>query len=364
MMKNHARCRALYHGIILSCLASSIASAETLTAISAPAGYQVESLNLGVPFAGAIAQDPAHENDIYVSIGIYGDEDILRIHTDSGTSETVASWFGSISGLAVLNNGDLAIADNADSTSDTLLRARDLNHDGDFLDPGEITELIGPRLAGPTFTGSQLAVAPSPNAEGLTPGTLLMQTADGGTSSQLLAIDNPESIPAYHNINGVFFSGFAYNGGFAFTPDGNLVMGSSDFPTGNVFGLVNSNSDDTIGAGESHLLGELANSITDLSVSAESTLYYSENSGTVKRAALPPDLLQGTIQPQDFIQTNALYLSACRINFPTRSFAAGAGGPAASLYVGGFVSFVSGPENILRVTPKPVTAAKDWQLFQ
>jgi hypothetical protein len=363
-MKNYCLIRSFGFGIITVCLATSALAADMLTAQSIPEGYTVESVNLGVPFAGAIAQDPQHENDLYVSIGIFGDEDIIRLHMDTNTSETVASWFGSIGGIAVLNNGDLAIADNSDSTSDTLLRARDLNHDGDFLDPGEITQLIEPRLVGPTFTGSQMVVAPSPNSEGLPPGTLLLQTADNQTSSQLLAIADPDTFPAYIPAQGAFFSGFAFNGGVAFTPDGNLVVGSSDFPVGSVIGLVNSNGDDQIGVGESHSLGMLENSISDLAVSAESELYFTENSGTVKRAALPDNLLAGSIVPEEFLVTNTMYLSSTRLDFPSRRFNPNGSGPPAHMYIGGFVSFTAGAENLLKITPKTVTAAQDWQLFE
>lgn len=336
------------------------AQADTLSASLLAPGYTAESIELGVPFGGAVAQHPTKANIVYVSAGNYGEHTILEVNTDTGTTQTVSPQVGNIGGIAVLNNGDLAITENM--VQDTILRARDLDADGLFLSPGEISTLIAPPGAPGTFTGEQAMVVPAGNAAGLPAGTLLVQTADGGSSSSLLAIGNPESAtPGYLPPDAGWFTGFTYNGGMGFSPDGHVVMGTSDFPVGRVLALVNANNNDRIEPEEAReIIGSdvLEDSISDLAVSGDGLLVTTENSGLVRWFDLPADLATGTVQTSGVLAlTNGVYLSAARLREPSKSFRSGAAWSAStSLLLGGFVSYPAAT-NLLVIKPIPAPAS-------
>ena len=126
-------------------------AAGTLVIHSVPAGYTTGSIELGTDYAGALAQDPADPNRLYATTGFFGAQSIIAVDIAGGTTATVATGFGSIGGLAVFSNGDLAITENF--TSDTIFRAHDNDLDGKFLSAGEVTELIAPILADGNFSG-------------------------------------------------------------------------------------------------------------------------------------------------------------------------------------------------------------------
>lgn len=365
--------RPLVACILLGCLHTSRALATSLIIQSLPAGYTSFSLVLGQPFADTVAVDPSVQNRLYAAVGFFGNESILRVDTTLGTTSTVATGLGSIGGIALLSNGDLAITENG--TSQTILRAHDLNADGDFLEPGELTELIAPILAdsGFGFTGTQLAIAPSGNASSIPAGSLLLQTADGGTSGEVLVVQNPTSAPAYRPAGGAYFSGLDYNGGIAFDSAGNLVVGESVYPNGRIYGLVNTNVDDHISSGESHILVDVAaipNGIADLAVSQDGRVFFAGNqttfgSGDAKIFAfqLPPDLLTGSGTPAPFATTNAAYISSTHFDDSTRNFTAGASVNQARLFVGGLDGTFTGFTNLVVITPTVITAINDWRLY-
>jgi hypothetical protein len=357
---------------VLMAAALSTAHAATVSFTSVPAGYDTGSIELGVPFAGALAPDPTTPTRLYVAVGSYGNMSIVRVDTVTETTATVAAGFGTIGGIAALTNGDLAITENA--TSDTILRAHDLNGDGDFLDAGEITQLIAPILAdGGNFTGAQVAVAPAGNAAGLPAGSLIVQTADDATSSELLVIENPLTAPAYRPAGGAFFSGFQFNGGVAFDLAGNVIMGESllDWMTftsaGRIYALVNTNGNETIDPGESHVLVDSASfpsGLSDLAVSAENNVYFTESSGRIRTFRLPDDLLTGTATPTVFATTDGSYLSVCRFDNPSLSFAPAAAPPFARLYLSGWTSSWAAATNLLWIEPSSAPASVgDWQLY-
>lgn len=341
------------------------AFADTLEITSIAPGYNAQSIELGVAFGGAIAQHPDEENILYVSAGNYSMHTILEVQLDTGTTRTVTPVVGNVGGLAVLGNGDLAITDNFDR--ETILRARDLNADGDWLDAGEITELIEPILTGGDFTGAQLAVAPEGNAAGIPAGSLLVQTADGGMDSEILVIQNPETSPSYYPSGAAWFAGFNFNGGLAFTPEGHVVCGISEFPVGRVAALVNTNGDQDIDSGESNDVvtsNVLVNSISDLSATGDGKLITSENGGVIRLFELPDDLLTGSATSSILAETNANYTSSARVDFPGRPFKRGAQGLLATVYIGGFVTFPAAT-NLLAISPKTTpAAAAGWELFE
>jgi hypothetical protein len=353
-------------------MVTSNCMAAQLVLSGLPAGYTTSSIELGQPFGGALVADPANTDRLYVAAGFFGNQSILRVTLSSGTTSTVATGFGSIGGIAVLGNNDLAVTENF--TSQGLFRARDLNSDNDFLDAGEVTELIAPILAdsGATFTGAQVTVARAGNAAAIPAGSLIVQTADGGTSAELLVVQNPTTAPGYRPTGGAFFGGFAYNGGVAFDAAGNVIMGESVIPGGRVYALVNSNADQAIGAGESHVLADTAaipDGIADLAVSADGRVFYGGNGPGFSPAAtlmwfqLPGNLLTGSGTPAVFANTNSTYLSAVRFDEPTRSFVAAAGGNTARLLVSGLDGTFAGFTNVMVVRPSGVSGVGEWEMY-
>ncbi|PKO15563.1 hypothetical protein CVU37_12050 [candidate division BRC1 bacterium HGW-BRC1-1] len=344
---------------------ASISPAETLQALALPAGYTSSTVELGLPYAGAIAFAPAPSTRFYAAVGGFGSMDILSVDTDTGTTRTVADGFGSIGGMAVLANGDLFIAENF--TSDTLYRARDLDLDGKFYSAGEVTELIAPDFHDGNFSGAQIIIAPAGNPSGIPSGSLVLQTADGGTSGELLVIQNPTGTASYFPTDAPFADGLAYNGGVAFEPGGALIVGSAGFLSGEILAMVNTNNNDRIDAGERNVVVpsiSLGLGVSDLSVSAESVVYFGENSGNLKSFNLPYPLLTGSAVPAQFAQTNSAYLSTVRLDFPERTFAANAASPTAKLYLGGYLGGFVPASNLIVIEPLNTAAVTDWQAFE
>ncbi|MBX7244381.1 MAG: hypothetical protein K1X53_02715 [Candidatus Sumerlaeaceae bacterium] len=366
---SNGRIALLYAAMFLGAMSADPAGAQIQTTYLRN-GYQATSVQLGAPFAGAIAQDPTNANKVFVSVGVFGAQSILAANTLAGTTTTVATGFGNIGGIAALANGDLAITENF--SSQTIIRARDLTADGDFLDAGEITVLIGPNPPG-GFTGSQVAIAPAGNAAGIPAGALVVQTADGTTASKLLVVDSPTTTPVYRPVSGAFFTGFQFNGGVAFSNTGHVIMGEGKFnflnftSSGNVHALVNSNANQTIDSGESNILvGEatLDLGLADVAVSKENEVFLTENSGDVRAFPLPGNLLTGTGAPTLFMRTNSPYLSTVRFDDPAKTFAPAATGSTARLYVSGYAPGFAQATNLLIVKPAPLTAAQDWEMYQ
>jgi len=346
------------------------APADSLEVTSLPSGYSSTSIELGHPYGGSLASVPGQPHILYVSLASgFNATSILKVDTQTGTTSTVATSFGNIGGLAVLNDGSLAIIDNG--PAETILRAVDGNTDGDFLDAGEVTELITPILTNTfnsqrDFTGAQAAVAPAGNASGIPTGSLLVQTADGGTDGEILVVRDPTTAPAFRPAGAPFYGGIAYNGGLAFDPAGNMIVGTSEFPNARIVALKNTNSDEDIDTGESNVLvntAGLPNSIADLAVTAEGRVIFSENSGNLRTFDLPADVLTGTGTPTTFAQTNGAYLSTVRLDAPTATFAPAATGTTARLYVGGFVTFIAAATNLLCIQPSTTSAVGEWQLY-
>ena len=346
-------------------LTTALANADSLVVAALPTGYTAGSVELGQPYAGALAVDPSQPRTLYAATSYFGSHDILKVDADSGTTRVVATGFGNIGGLAVLANGDLAITENF--TSDTTFRARDLDSDGAFLSPGEVTELIPPTFHDGNFSGAQLATAPAGNAAGIPAGALVLQSADGGTSGELLVILDPGTAPAYAPADAPFADGLNYNGGFGFDSSGNLIVGSAGFLTGEILAMVNTNNNDRIDPGERNVIvpaPSLGLGVSDLAVSAEDFVFFGENSGFVKSFNLPAQLLTATAIPAVFAQTNSTYLSTLRLDVPVRSFAPGASQPAARLYMGGYLPGFASATNLVFIEPQSVSSVPDWQVYE
>lgn len=357
---------------LLLCALSTFSHANHLSLLSVPAGYTSSSIEVGRDLSGALAQDTLNANRVYVSAGPFGSQQVVAVNTNNGTTQTVTATFGSIGGLAVLANGDLIITENF--TSDTIFRAHDGNLDGDFLDPGELTQLIAPILTDGDFTGSQVAVAPAGNVSAIPAGDVLIQTADGNTSSELLVVDSPLASPAFRPSGGAYFSGYQFNGGLAFDPAGNVIFGIAQFnfmtfaSSGRIVALVNSNANQVIDSGETNTLVSesiLNAGLSDLAVSKEARVLYGENSGSLKTFNLPVNLLTGSGgTPTVFAQTDAAYLSAIRFNDATKTFNPNTGSSGAKLYLVGLLApFYDSTTNLLIIQPATVSPVQDWQVY-
>jgi hypothetical protein len=65
------------------------------------------------------------------------------------------------------------------------------------------------------------------------------------------------------------------------------------------------------------------------------------------------------------VYTDAAYISTVRFDFPERTFAAGAAGNAARLYLGGLKAPSFEPtSNLLVIAPAPFTSATDWAIYE
>lgn len=358
--------------VLIGCTYFAVsASAATLAVHSLPAGYTTSSLSIGQPYGGALAVDPVVQTRIYVAVGFFGNESIVKVDSTLGTTTTVAVGIGDIGGMTVMSNGDLALTENG--TSQTILRAHDSDADGDFLDAGEVTQLIAPILAdsGFGFTGTEITVASAGNASAIPAGSLVIQTADGGTSGDILVVLNPTTAPSFRPAGDSYFTGFGYNGGIAFDPAGNLIMGESAYPNGRIYGLVNTNADDHISSGESHILVETAaipNGIADLAVSQDGRVFYGGNQTSFGSAdakvfafQLPANLLTGTGSPSPFATTNAAYISTLRFDDATKTFTAGANSNTARLIVCGLDSAFNGFSNLVLIKPNALSGVADWR---
>ncbi|MCX7625118.1 MAG: hypothetical protein N2Z21_02755, partial [Candidatus Sumerlaeaceae bacterium] len=156
----------------------------------------------------------------------------------------------------------------------------------------------------------------------------------------------------------------------AFDPVGNVIMGESLFDwltftsSGRIYALVNLNSNETIDPGESHAIvpeSSLTFGLSDLAVSAENDVYFTESSGNIRRFALPANLRSDTATPTVFASTTASYLSVCHFDDATKTFAPYTTLPRARLYVGGWTPSWTAATNILWLEPLPATSGgQDW----
>lgn len=360
-------------------LPTSAGHSQTLQFTSVPPGYAADSIPLLRPFAGALAPDPFDEDFIYVAIGDFHDMEIVRVGLiDHSIAHVAAGPFGSVGGIAKIAANQLVIVDNDGApgsgiTSNTLLSARDFNPaDGDFNDPGEITELIAPILAGPPsgFTGAQARVAPGANASGVPFGALLVQTADGNGQGELLVVRNPVIAPAFRPPGGAYFTGFDFNGGFDFDSLGRIFMGTVEGTgfTGQVFALVNLNMDSVIDPGESHMILSGENGMSDLIIDREDHVYFAGADesfiAAIRTFDVPADPLSGTVTATNFVQTDAGFLSALTISSKLKLFRPSTYSSGAVLVTSGFTATFEPATNLLTLTPMHINASESWRSYE
>jgi hypothetical protein len=352
--------------VTLVCFLSSVLAAfcpaAELAFVSVPQGYHAGSIHLPRGFTGALGVDPTDDQIVYASVGGFGDVDLSRIDLHSGTATIVAEGpFGNIGGIAVLSATEIVLVENAGAAGGppdkTILLASDLNADGDFNDAQELRELIAPILEGFFgWSGAQARLVPPGSPASIPSGSVLIQTADGSGAAEVLVVTDPLGSPTYRPAGGAFFAGFDFNGGLDFDSQGRLLVGAATVidPTtfviaGQVFGTQNLNSDQVIGASESHILvpsGQLPSGISDLVVDREDDAFCTSG-GSIKTFHVPANVLSGEVAVTDFAPTHSSFLSAVLLNSRARSFEPFSGPGGAILLVGGGF----GETNLLTLTP-------------
>lgn len=354
-------CRLLW---ICGCLILLMDScfAGPLTFTSVPRGYLEGSIELPRSFAGALAADPLDDSILYASVGSYLDAQIARINLETGGITIVAQGpFGNVAGIAVLSATEMVLVDNASAVGGppdkTILLASDLNTDGDYDDENEISELITPILTGYFgWSGAQARVAPAGNLCGIPAGSVLIETADGGGTGEILVVTDPLGTPAYRPADGAFFNNFDYNGGFDFDSRGQLLAGSATVTdpvfftiSGQIFGLINHDGDETIDTGESNVIvgtNQLPSGLADLILDGDDDVFCVSGS-TVYTFAAPADVLSETATVSAFAGTSSYFLSGVMINSKSRSFEPYSGPGGATLVIGSGY----GESNLLTLKP-------------
>lgn len=369
--------RALFFSI--SMLSTAPLSAQTIAFTSVPEGYVAGSIDLPRSFGGAMAVDPNNDLILYVSVGNFGDMDVVRVNLFTQSVQLVADGpFGSIAGIAPLSSTQLVLVENdgvagSGITSETLLLATDFNPpDNDFDDPGEIVELIQPILVDSPFgfSGTQARVAPPGNASAIPEGAVLVQTADGNGLGEILVVDGVLSTPAFRPVGGAFVSGFDFNGGFDFDSLGRIMMGTLEgFSfTGEVFALVNRNGDENIDLGEANriLAGEAG--MADLVIDAEDDVFIAGATpsfvAAIRTFAVPADPLIDGAVASTFAETDAGFLSAIAITSKTRPFEPMVRTPGAMLITSGFTADFQPATNLLTLRPVPLNSALGWEEYR
>ncbi len=336
------------------------AQAQTLSFTSVPSGYDAGSIDLPEAFAGALGVDPDFDHIVYAAVGSFQNMKLAKVDLRTGEVKIVANGpFGAIGGIAPLGSRRVVIVDNATAeggpTDDTILIAYDKNSDGDFNDAKEITQLVKPILSGGNWSGSQARLIPSRPGSALTPGSVMIQTADGNGAAELLVIENPKGKAKFAKKS-PFFGGFDYNGGFDFDSSGRVLMGTlTGSFTGEIFVLVDRNRDRRIGEDESNLLVEGEGSMGDMIVDHENDVIFlsfdDSFQAALKTFRVPADPLKETATPEDFAATDSGYLYSMVINSKQRSFEPDSGPSGAMLIFGGLTGTYESAVNLLTLTP-------------
>ncbi len=356
--------------------ASSAGSASSIAVSSfdvVPEGYTPGSIALPADFQGGLGRNSFDDSTVFCSVGAFQDNDLALVNLASGTSQIIADGpFGAIGGCVAISPTQIVLVDNsfggASFPGETILLLDDNNPaDGDFDDPGEITELLAPILTNPgsDFSGAQVRLVPAGNPSGIPSGSVMIQTADGGGMAELLVLADPLGVPAFLPAAGPYFTGFDFNGGFDFTAAGEIILGTTEatFFTGEIFGLVNTNSDEDIDGGESNAIRTGEFGIADLAIDAEDDVLVMANdftfTGVVLTFPTPGDLLADSVTPAVFASVQAGFAGSLIVSSRTRQFEPFGGEGGATLLLGTF-----GTNNVLTLTPGALSSARAWEEYE
>lgn len=338
-----------------------------------PEGYTAGSILLPADFQGGLGRNSFDDSTVFCSVGAFQDADLVLINLVDGTAQVIADGpFGAIGGCVAISPTQIVLVDNsfggAAFPGETILLLDDNNPaDGDFDDPGEITELLAPILTNPgsDFSGAQVRLVPAGNPSGIPSGSVMIQTADGGGVAELLVLADPLGTPAFLPAAGPYFTGFDFNGGFDFTSSGAIIMGTTEatFFTGEIFGLVNTNADEDIDAGESNAIRTGEFGIADLSIDAEDDVLVMANdftfTGVVLTFPVPGDLLADSVTPTVFASVQAGFAGSIIVSSRVRQFEPFGGEGGATLVLGTF-----GTNNVLTLTPGALNSARTWEEYE
>ena len=380
-MKNILKTILLFYVVFVFSLTAFSQAPATISWHSIPPGYTGDSILLGAPFSGAITSSPNNPDILYVSVGTFRKNKIVKVNlTTKDVFEVTGDVFGSIGGMAVLPTEDLIIIDNDDNTTNPLpgecvLIAKDLNSDGDFKDTNEIVKLIDPILIeSGTFTGAQARVVPSGGVQGIPGGSLMYQDADGSNFGDLFVVINPtSSITAqFRPSSGSFFRGFDYNGGFDFTSSGIIYSASTTSAFhGIIYALNNLNGNERIDAGEWNDAVSTTTlawtGVSDLIIDGEDDVFFTSSTfpyPSIMTFHSLADPLNQRATPTIFASADSAWLSAICINTKSRSFEPNEGPSGATLIVSGYTNLWASAMNLLTLTPSPVSRVDNWMDYK
>ncbi len=115
---------------------AALASGALADDFPVPSGFNLESGVLALPIHGVL-----DDGRLLLTTGEFGD-DKLRVLELDGSTTLFATGFGSLAGFAQAADGTILVGDSfsfGSMTGADLVELRDLNGDGDALDPGETT---------------------------------------------------------------------------------------------------------------------------------------------------------------------------------------------------------------------------------
>ncbi|RKY20319.1 MAG: hypothetical protein DRQ55_07995 [Planctomycetota bacterium] len=231
--------------------------------ITKPSGFNIETM----ASAGPVVEVLADGSLLLASAG-----PTLTRQAPDGTLTLFAEGFSSIDGVSQSTlSGDIAVGDLF--SPDILWLLRDLNHDGDALDPGERTVFPSTH---PLLANGRPALAFDVAYE---PGTDTLYMI--GTTQ---FISGETSLPAIvrhaDGAGGVYFDELGFSGGLAFR-EGVLYAGSlhSTFFVGEVFALQDMNDDgDAMDPGENGLYATGLTGASGLAFAQDGSLWISGGS--------------------------------------------------------------------------------------
>jgi hypothetical protein len=366
--------------VVLVVGAASVVPAAGLRFIDPPNGYEIGFVNLGPGNSvTTLAVDPAGERHVYAAGMFGGRERIVRINLETSSRTMVFDCPSTVSvaGFAVLTSATIYVSDNY---HDHLLVLRDFNpRDGDFNDPGEARDLIAPILTDPTFgwTGSAVQIVrAAPNRLGLSAGTVLFQSEDGGTTlGEVLAVKDPLTSPAYQPAGAAFFTGADYGGGIAIDAFGRLAVASSSYPElGRVWVCEDRSGNGAIEPGEARLLAldgvtSGASGLSTLAVDGVNRAYVTTALPTggaplseIMAFYLPADPgASPRVEVARFGTLDSPYVSSIILTSAKPFWPRARNG--ATMIIAGYVGFWEPSDRLVTVKPLPSLGVRKWNLY-
>ncbi|MHC4845820.1 MAG: hypothetical protein ACYTCU_06635 [Planctomycetota bacterium] len=257
--------RPVLKTLITVLLAASLAADGHASDLEVPAGFNAET----VPGAGPIVAILA-DGTVLLSTGSFPDDELSVLHAD-GTTTLWADGIGSLAGVAQDPiSGDVVVGDSLNAPNLRVLR--DLNDDGDALDPGEDTAHPAPL---PVLDNGGV---PLPFALAFRPGTseLYMSGSTHFSISPTLGV----IVRITGSTATVWADGLTFGGGLLW--DGADLVAADSYlsPTfqflGRVLTLTDANADgDALDAGESVVFADALPGASGVVQASDGSVYVS-----------------------------------------------------------------------------------------